>query len=42
MNSVENIVQNISRFSHAPGCEKFSDEDGRDVQEEDNPEDKEG
>ena len=37
---MENHVQNV-RCSHVPGCEKFSDEDSRDVEEEDHPEDKE-
>ena len=40
LNSVENHVQNV-RCSDVPGCEKFSDEDSRDVEEEDDPEDKE-
>ena len=40
LNSMENHVQNV-RFSHVPGCEKFGDEDSRDVEEEDDPEDKE-
>ena len=40
LNRVENHVQNI-RFSYVPGCEKFSDEDSRDVEEKDDPEDKE-
>ena len=40
LNSMENHVQNV-RCSHFPGCENFSDEDSRDVEEEDHPEDKE-
>ena len=40
LDSMENHVKDVG-FSHVPGCEKFSDEDSRDVEEEDDPEDKE-
>ena len=36
---VQNILKDVG-FSDVPGCEKFSDENSRDVEEEDEPEDK--
>ena len=36
---MQNILNDVG-FSDGPGCEKFSDENSRDVEEEDEPEDK--